>query len=183
MKNGVHVMSWVSPEVKERFGALARAQGLSESGYLRQVIHSLVTGANTSPDQVLIPAARLPKDLRIAVRLRPEDHRLLRDRASVRSMPVGAYVAVLVRAHLHQVVPIPTAELDALRESVAELSAMARNLNQIAHALNRGAHTEGPSNQLLRDMINALVLHRDRIKALIVSNRESWEVGHEKARR
>jgi hypothetical protein len=182
MKNGVHVMSWVRPEVKERFGALARAQALSESGYLRQVIHSLIRTANVSSDQVLIPAASLPKDLRIAVRLRPEDHRLLRERASLRSMPVGAYVAVLVRAYLHQVVPIPTAELDALKESIAELSAIGRNLNQIAHALNRDVDSEGPSRQLLRDMLNALIEHRDRIKALIVRNRESWEMGHEKAR-
>ena len=98
MNKGVHVMSWITPEVKRRFTDLARAQGLSDSAYLRQVIHSLVRANDGLSEDALIPAATLPKDLRIAIRLRPDDHRLLRDRACARSMHTSAYVAALVRS-------------------------------------------------------------------------------------
>ncbi len=179
MNKGVHVMSWITPEVKRRFTDLARAQGLSESAYLRHVIHSLVRANDGLSGDALIPAATLPKDLRIAIRLRPDDHRLLRDRACARSMHTSAYVAALVRSHLHQLTPLPNAELDALKAATAELSAIGRNLNQIAHAVNRGSMSSGPSIGDLRGLIQALTVHRDRIKGLILRNAESWEVGYE----
>ena len=178
MNKGVHVMSWITPEVKRRFTDLARAQGLSESAYLRQVIHSLVRANHGPSEAALIPAAALPKDLRIAIRLRPDDHRLLRDRACARSMHTSAYVAALVRSHLHHLTPIPNAELDALKAATAELSAIGRNLNQIAHAVNRGSYPGGPSIADLRAMLDALNLLRDHTKGLILRNAESWEVGY-----
>lgn len=181
MNKGVHVMSWVAPEVKERFASLARAQGLSESAYLRQMIHSLVRTSGGMPEQAASVAAALPKDLRIAIRLRPEDHRLLRERASIRAMPTSAYVAVLVRSHLYRVAPLPNAELEALKAAIAELSAMGRNLNQIAHAINRGQYRGGPTLGDLQGILRALTVLRDHIKALILRNAESWEVGHDKA--
>jgi hypothetical protein len=180
MSKGVHVMSWVTPEVKHRFAELARAQGLSESAYLRRVVHSLVQANGGPPEsEVLAPLAPLPKDLRIAFRLRPDDHRLLRDRASARSMPTSSYVAALVRSHLRHLAPLPSAELEAFKSATAELSAIGRNLNQIAHAVNRGGIASGPSIELFQEMLRALTLHRDRIKGLILRNAESWEVGYE----
>jgi hypothetical protein len=178
MSKGVHVMSWVTPEVKHRFAELARAQGLSESAYLRQVVNSLVkANEGLSNKEVLAPQTPLPKDLRIAIRLRRDDHRLLRDRASARSMPASAYVAALVRSHLRRLTPLPSAELEAFKAATAELSAIGRNLNQIAHAVNRGSMASGPSIELFQEMLRALTLHRDRIKGLILRNAESWEVG------
>jgi hypothetical protein len=181
MSKGVHVMSWVTPEVKLRFAELARARGLSESAYLRQVVHSLVNANEGLPEDVLAPMAPLPKDLRIAIRLRPDDHHLLRDRASARSMPVSGYVAALVRSHLHRLAPLPSAELEAFKEATAELSAIGRNLNQIAYAMNRGSTSGSPSMELFGEMLRALTTHRDRIKGLILRNAESWEVGYEKS--
>lgn len=174
----MHVMSWVTPEVKLRFADLARANGLSESAYLRQVVHSLVSANEGLPEDVLAPSEPLPKDLRIAIRLRPDDHRVLRDRASARSMPVSAHVAALVRSHLRHLTPLPSAELEALKTATAELSAIGRNLNQIAHAVSRGS-VNGPSIGDLRGLLHALTLLRDHTKGLMVRNAESWEVGFE----
>src|SRR6266853_2086912 len=77
-------------------------------------------------------------DARFSIRLAPEDRSLLCDRATARGMPSATYVAVLVRAHLRNLAPLPKEELLALKRSVADLGAIGRNLNQIARAANQG---------------------------------------------
>ena len=61
-------------------------------------------------------------------------------------MPTSTYVSLLVRSHLRTVTPLPTAELVVLKRSVAEVSAIGRNMNQIARAFNQGERASGPSN-------------------------------------
>ena len=116
------------------------------------------------------------------MRLRSEDLLLLRERARARQMPTGTYVSLLIRAHLRALTPLPTAELAALRDSVAELGAIGRNLNQIARALNQGDAHISPSLADLRAMLKALSALRDHTKALISVNLESWKIGYEKTR-
>ena len=54
-------------------------------------------------------------------------------------MKPSTYIAALVRAHLVEDPPLPAAELAALERATAELSAIGRNLNQVARSLNAGA--------------------------------------------
>ena len=77
--------------------------------------------------------------------------------------------------------PLPTAELVALKRSVAEVSAIGRNLNQIARALNQGERASGPSRADLQALLRALDGLRVHIKALINANLASWRSGYEKA--
>jgi hypothetical protein len=53
-------------------------------------------------------------------------------------MAPATYIALLARTHLGSVTPLPKAEYVALLQSVQELSAIGRNLNRIARALNQG---------------------------------------------
>jgi hypothetical protein len=48
-------------------------------------------------------------------------------------MAAATYMSVLARAHLRNLPPLPQDELLALKHTVAELGAIGRNLNQIAH--------------------------------------------------
>ena len=59
-------------------------------------------------------------------------------------MPTSTYVSFLIRSHLRSVTPLPTLELEALKRGVAEISAIGRNLNQIARAVNQGERPSGP---------------------------------------
>ena len=52
----------------------------------------------------------------------------------------------LVRAHLSGLAPLPKEELTALKQSVAELGTIGRNLNQIARAVNQGETAALPGN-------------------------------------
>jgi predicted DNA binding CopG/RHH family protein len=127
----------VTSETKERFRAVACYQGLSESTLLKRLVDAaLLTTAAVRPQapESIEPVAAGGK---ISVRLRTDDLLLLRERAKVRAMPTSTYVSLLIRSHLRSVTPLPIAELDVLKRSVAEISAIGRNLNQIARSAPR----------------------------------------------
>jgi predicted DNA binding CopG/RHH family protein len=171
----------VTSEMKERFRAVACYQGLSESTLLKRLVEAaLLTAAAVRPQlpEAIEPVAAGGK---ISVRLRTDDMLLLRERAKARAMPTSTYVSLLIRSHLRSVTPLPTAELDVLKRSVAEISAIGRNLNQIARAVNQGGGSNVATKADLQALLRALNGMRVHIKSLINSNLESWRSGYEKA--
>ena len=167
--------------MKERFRTVASYQGLSESTLLKRLVEAaLLTAAAVRPQ---VPESVEPVAVggKISVRLRTDDLLLLRERAKARAMPTSTYVSLLIRSHLRSVTPLPTAELDVLKRSVAEISAIGRNLNQIARAVNQGEGPNGASQADLQALLRALNGMRVHIKSLINSNLKSWRSGDEKA--
>ena len=130
-----HLMTWVPRDVKERFGAWARAQGMSESALLKRLVLTLMPAERTMEDVVAAPEPLAPNG-RLSIRLRADDLILLRDRAESRGMPAATYISFVVRSHLRRVTPIPDRELQALKHAIGEISAIGRNLNQIARVAN-----------------------------------------------
>lgn len=102
---------------------------------------------------------------RLSIRLRSDDLLLLRERAAGRDMPTSTYASLLIRANLRTLTPLPTAELAALRRSVAKVGAIGRNLNQIARGVNRGEAPTGPSPADLRALLGALTGLRDHFQS------------------
>jgi hypothetical protein len=170
----------VTAVTKARFVTLARGQGLSESALLKRLINAAVLASEVVESEIIAPTEKLPASGKISVRLRPDDHLLLRERARARCVPTGTYVSFLIRSHLRVLAPLLPVELAALKSSLAELSAIGRNLNQIAHALNRGEHPFGPSASDLTALLRALAGLRDHIKGVITTNLTSWDLGYEK---
>ena len=171
----------VTSEMKERFRAVACYQGLSESTLLKRLVEAALLTAATVRPQVPESIDPVAVGGKISVRLRTDDLLLLRERAKARAMPTSTYVSLLIRSHLRSVTPLPTAELDVLKRSVAEISAIGRNLNQIARAVNQGEGSNGASKADLQALLRALNGMRVHIKSLINSNLESWRSGDEKA--
>ncbi len=60
---------------------------------------------------------------------------------------------------------------------MAELTAVGRNLNQIARALNQGQSVM-PRRDDLQAMLRVCEALRDHVKALIAANEKSWDRGH-----
>jgi hypothetical protein len=181
MSDSTHLMTWVTRQTKETFGIVARRQGLSESALLKRLIEvSLMTAGAVEP-MAPEPIEPIPLSGRLSIRLPAEDLAALRERATARDMPTSTYTSFLIRAHLRSLTPLPTAELAALKRSVAELGAIGRNLNQIARAVNQGEQPSGPSHTDLQAMLRALTGLRNHTKAVINANLASWESGHEKA--
>jgi Bacterial mobilisation protein (MobC) len=156
MSESTHLMTWVTRARKARFAHLAHDQGYSESAFLKRLVEGALAASGAAarqlPDRVEPTAA----SGLLSIRLRSDDLLLLRERAAGRDMPTSTYASLLIRAHLRTLTPLPTAELAALRRSVAEIGAVGRNLNQIARAVNRGEAPTGPSRADLQALIRAL---------------------------
>ena len=172
----------VTPETKARLRLLAQERQLTESALLKKLVeNALLQTAGMTTLAVSKPIEPVSRGARLYVRLRPEDHVLLRERACGRGMAAATYVSFLLRAHLRAVAPIPDRELAELKRSVAELGAIGRNLNQIARVANQTGRANGPTGQDLRALLRACEALRDRVKGLIRANGVSWESGYAEA--
>lgn len=176
MNGSIHLSTWVSQETKDRFGAIARELGLSESALLKRSVNLLLQGtsAEVSP---MSQSAKVARNQRLYVRLRAVDQRLLSERAARRGMPAATYVSMLLRAHLQAVVPLPDREIDELKRAVGALGMVGRNLNQIAKLAHQTGKLGGPSVADLHALLRALQGLRDHIKELMQANEASWESG------
>jgi hypothetical protein len=167
----------VTPAIKALVRALARRDQITESALVKQLLEVVVRSSAAAGLSRLEPP-RAPRDLRLYVRLDPNDRLLLNERAAARGMPAATYVAVLVRSHLRNLAPLPKQELLALKSAVAELGAIGRNLNQIARAMNQGQRVAGPGREELRAMLQVGGALRDHVKALLARNEKSWDQGY-----
>jgi hypothetical protein len=81
---GTHLTTWVTRETKERFAAVARHQGLSDSALLKRPVELMLQSASAAELPALAAADRTSRDSRLTVRIRPDDQLLLRERAAAR---------------------------------------------------------------------------------------------------
>jgi hypothetical protein len=177
MSDGTHLTTWVSLQTKQRFAALARQREVSESALLKHLIELTLQTTNAD-GWVATPDDGAKRVGRLSIRLRPDDQLLLRERAAARGMPAATYISVLIRAHLRALTPLPKEELLALKRTIAELASIGRNLNQIAHATNRGERVTGPRWEDLRAILKVCEALRDRVKELLMANVRSWARGY-----
>ncbi len=154
--------------------ALAERRGVTASALINEVLEIMLQGAAPTQSPPPAPPEPVSRNARLNVRLRPEDWRLLKERAEARRMPSARYVSLLVRSHLRGVAPLPKTEYLALKQSVAELAVIGRNLNQIAHALNQGARAGLPGHPEVAAMLKVAAGLRDHFKGLLIANERSW---------
>jgi len=178
-------------ELKQRVKALSESQLLSESAWLKQLVVrellradrgkvSVQASPNPSADQRGDRANQRRERCanRIYVRLRREDHLLLQARASTRGLRSATYVSVLTRCHLRRVTPLPKEEFLALKRSISELAAIARNINQIAKVATEGGRLPGSVRDEFRAMLKVCEALREHTKALLKANEASWRSGN-----
>ena len=155
---------------------LAENENITESALVKQLLELMLrTAALRAPSVADLPQ-NPSQDARIKVRLRPDDRLLLASRAKERGLTPATCVSVLVRAHLRNVTPLPKDELLALKQSIAELRAIGRNLNQMSHALNHGRES-APGVHEVMSMLKVAEALRGHFKALLIANQRSWEQG------
>jgi Bacterial mobilisation protein (MobC) len=188
---GTHIIAVrVSSEMKQRIQALAEQQLITESAWLRRLVAAALSGSagGSASDGHIAPRhpMRLTHVLsddgeapsyRVYIRLRPDDRLLLRERASARGLASATYVSVLVRAHLRHLAPLPKDELKTVKRLIAELSAIGRNLNQLARVANQEGRV-GLTSENVGLFLKLCEALRDAVKQLVQRNIKSWEVGH-----
>jgi hypothetical protein len=172
----------IDPQLKLRLQALAVERGMTESAVLKRLVIGAV-GMAPANDAKVLAVEQIGRRARVYVRLRPNDHALLRERAAGRGLAAATYVSMLVRVHLRGVSPLPDRELAELRHAAGALGAVGRNLNQIARVAHQTGRVEGLTTGDLRSMLGAFERLRVYFKGLIEANIASWETGHAKANR
>lgn len=168
----------VTAAMKSALQAAAARQQRTESALVKHMLETMLQTVGV-PDPNVAPATQPLRVARLSVRLTVEDWALLQARAATRCMAPATYASTLLRAQLRALAPLPKEELLALKQSIAELSAIGRNLNQIVRAANEGGRVNGPSQGELRALLNACEGLRDHVRALIKANVTSWTVGHD----
>jgi hypothetical protein len=179
MSDGTHLTTWVTRETKERFAAVARYQGLSDSALLKRLVELMLQSASAAEVGTPGGGDRTSGDSRLTVRIRPDDQLLLRERAAARGMAAATFVSVLIRSHLRSLAPLPKAEWLILERILTELGKLGRNINQIARAANRGERVSDPGSTQFRAMLTICIALRVNTKKLLQANARSWEQGHE----
>jgi Bacterial mobilisation protein (MobC) len=164
----------VNPDIKARVRTLAQRDGVTESALVKQLLEVLLRSTSLGSPPLPTPSEPVNRNARLCVRLQPEDWRLLRERADARRIPAATYVSHLVRSHLRGAAPLPKAEYLALRQSIAELATIGRNLNQIARVLNEGGRAPLPGQPEVGAMLKVAVSLRDHFRALLTANERSW---------
>lgn len=183
MRSTKLITARVPPETKAKFQALAESYGLNESRFMRSLVDRAVDVVREPSAESVWKAREEVRAERLYVRLYPDDRLLLAERATARGMPAATYLAVLARSHLRNLAPLPETERKAFERGVAELSAIGRNLNQIARHLNRGGVLVGPRREDLVLFIKVCTTASGHFKAALKANKVSWEVGYESADR
>jgi flagellar biosynthesis regulator FlaF len=166
----------VSIETKVRLHEIAELRGVTESALLKKFVDiALLQSAGTPDSDIARQIDAVPRNARLFVRLRPDDHVLLRERAATRGMAAATYASIVLRTHLRGVARIPDREFAELKRSVAELRAIGRNLNQIARVANATGQVTAPNRQDLQALLRACSALRDHVKELVRANASSWE--------
>jgi len=169
----------VPTETKARVRAQAEREGTNESAFVKRLIHEAL-GSATLPERApAAPAHSGRRDQRVTVRMTMEDQRLLQERAAARGLAAGTYVAMLVRSHVLGRVPLPRAEQSVLRQCVLELTAIARNLDEIARALDESGRATLPGRPQVTAMMEIAVELRNHFTKVLKANEESWRSGAE----
>jgi hypothetical protein len=164
----------VTCETKQRVQRLAQREGITESTLVKQLLDVVLRTSGPEETQAPAPPHKVNREARLYVRLEAQEWRLLRERSKARGVALATYVALLTRSHLRSAAPLPKAEFLALRQSVAELTAIGRNLNQIARAINEGASPTLPGRAEVAAMLKVAEGLRDHFKELLKANLLSW---------
>jgi hypothetical protein len=170
----------VSPGFKDAFARYASAAGVSSPVALRAIVDQVVKATHVEPSELEIPKQPEIRSERITVRFSKEELAEIEPRAqdfgSVRD-----WLVALARAQIAPDVPQFSPEaLQIMYESNRELSAIGRNVNQIAHAVNLDLQQAGGlrrSRALVDELATlkaTIAAHTERVTALCSASAARW---------
>jgi Bacterial mobilisation protein (MobC) len=163
----------ISKEDGIKFKALAAANHLTSSTFLRQII-LMVLGEKSNTT-----AIKADPEKRDLVKRTIYIPRFLLDAIEQRSkqqgMALSRWVASLIQSNLMSEPVVTDAELVRLRESIRELNYIGRNINQIAKALNENFHeTDRVNLATLKTLEVTIDKNMDAIYEFIGAKNRAW---------
>lgn len=170
----------VSDETKTAWRALAKRVGLSEGELLRQAVTAVLAqnAADAAPKTAGSEAAEEGDQGRgwIRLTLRPHELAAVEQAAAKLGWRRNTWLVNLVRTYVFREPRTTEAEIAALHRSNAELLAIGRNLNQIAHAMHRDdRYKESVTVQRLDELRTFIRAHVEKTQALLEAAENRWE--------
>lgn len=162
---------------KLAFRSAAKKRGTSEARLLQLLIGAFLKYDDADDNDNLPPTET--KNGKFTFRLSEKLKGDLAHRAKKSRMTPGSYLVALCCAHLRKGPFFTELEMDVLRQSNYELSAIGRNINQIARALNRSIdHADLARAKEIEQMAALIRQHRDFVRGLIIANQRAWGTEH-----
>jgi len=115
MSKSAMVSFRVTAEQKAMINSVCSRKGITESAFVRQLVEMAVETAWSIPAPASQSTERVRRCCRVSFRLRPDDGLLVWECAGKHRVSMGAYVARIVRDHVQSGLPLPNAEVEALR--------------------------------------------------------------------
>lgn len=169
----VRIVKRLTPEQKEKWSAFCAAQGVTESDMLGMMIERVTSGAVENNTKGLGEA----KTAQLNIRATPAVLNRISERAKSEGFTSRtAWATNVLSQALTSKPSINDDELSMIRASNRELSAIGRNLNQIARQLNIEFRD---SDRLTKEAIEALSSkideHKSLVAALLDKSQKRWE--------
>lgn len=165
----------VEPGIKALFRNMAKGRGLSESEFLRQVV-LMVTGKDIKEERPIAPVPDKAEPVHLKIRLPLFLMEETKRRATGKGMAPSRWIAALVQSNLTRSPVMSENELLALRGNIRELTAIGRNINQIAKSLNENFYeTERVRLDKLEALSRVIAENQTAIRALVRASQNSWE--------
>ena len=172
----------VPAETRTRFAALAARHQLTEAGLLAKLVDEVLrtnAPSTTVPSSTHAPRAsdtgRLSED-RITLRLRAGDRALIAERAELRGMKPGSYLAMLIHNHVRSPMVLPPKELAQIKVTCAHLAALGRQFRMFGLPNNVTPPQASEICDALSLARRVVEQAREATAAIVQRNLISWEV-------
>jgi len=175
----VPLKAHVSPEVKDKFSALAASRGMSTSRLLGLVIDTVLQrgAVTTTPPAPKTDLLTEQKTEALATRVTPAEWGKIATELKARKITTSAFLRLLLQAYFTQGAAFDPAEVAALREANMSLAKVGRLLNQGIKHLATNPYAD-PSRALPEMMLKSLESEisetRKKVEGLLAQNLQSW---------
>lgn len=165
----------LSTELKAEWDSYCRSKGELPSHAIRTVIRHLLKQTGESCHFQAVQEDPDGTKSRIELRLSASEREAIERIAGQVGTSSNKWISDLVRAYLTHEPQLGMQELQVIGESNQQLRAIGRNLNQIAHALNRDQR-ERNTAWTAEQLVEVINRHTESVHAAIRSNLERWRV-------
>lgn len=165
--------------IKARVDDMARTRfrgGKTEAELLREII-AIMTGRETSKEpEPTVPDPGNVRTSQLTLRLPVFLLDAVKERAKMQGTSATRWVASLVQSNLIKMPVMTSEELRALGHCTSELSAIGRNLNQIALVLNADSRESDKLKLELLDVLQSSIQRTQQaIHTLARTSNRRWE--------
>ena len=161
---------------RSRFRKVAQRSGQTESELLREIITIVIDQHKQKEPEVVIPNPNHAHPCQLTLRLPAFLLDAVRERTKALDVSASRWVVSLIQSNLIKIPVMTTEELRGLSHCTTELSAIGRNLNQVARVLNADfRETEKLKLELIKIIQSSIKETQQAIYTLARATNQRWE--------